>query len=487
MKPNVVIIMADQLRVDALGKEYTPNINKLAQEGVVFNRAYCASPLCVPARGAFFTGRYPNFNGSLINPWEVLDAKHANVKDGIENLYEMMENDWDSWHTGKQHLYTENKLHKKETSKTHWRTLEEEYPEFLKVNSKKAPGGPKFKGVIPEMACGTTTRVKRYSTPKVALYEEGFEYFTDTYIMETSLEAIKSRDKNKPLLLNAMFVAPHPPFNIPEPYYSMYKDIELPENVGVWCANQSPLQLYNLTGAIGTRYSREDWKEIWPVYLGLVSMLDYYVGRIVEELKNQGIYDETMIIFTSDHGEMLGSHCLWQKMCMYEESTRIPLYIKFPKNYMPAVREVNMPVSAVDVLPTLCDYLELEKPQNMSGISLMPAIEGKAFERGEIYIQFDGNGARSNFQRSVVEGDYKLIVDIFKDEFFIEFYNISKDSQEMDNLAFEEEYASLINSFINKLCNFMSTSGDLVELPDDLYESFIKRYLPFKKKEHLKI
>ena len=100
MKPHVVIIMADQLRADVLGMGFTPRIDSIAEEGISFSRAYTACPLCVPARGAFFTGTYPDHNGSLINPWEPADAVYGDVKKEYETLYELMEHDWDSIHSG---------------------------------------------------------------------------------------------------------------------------------------------------------------------------------------------------------------------------------------------------------------------------------------------------------------------------------------------------------------------------------------------------
>ena len=106
MRPDIVIIMADQLRYDVLGKGYTPNIDTLMNESVCFDRAYCASPLCVPSRGAFFTGLCPDSNGSLINPWEPRDAEYGNVRNGIDNLYELVSEDWEVIHSGKQHLFT---------------------------------------------------------------------------------------------------------------------------------------------------------------------------------------------------------------------------------------------------------------------------------------------------------------------------------------------------------------------------------------------
>src|SRR5690606_37941422 len=118
-KPHVVVIMADRLRYDALGA-HTPNINRLLEESVQFNQAYCASPLCVPARGAFFTGKVPNVTGALPNAKIPQEKQYGKVKEGHTNLYELMEEDWDSWHTGKMDFRTENQIHTRPDTKTHW-------------------------------------------------------------------------------------------------------------------------------------------------------------------------------------------------------------------------------------------------------------------------------------------------------------------------------------------------------------------------------
>ncbi|MCY9660145.1 sulfatase-like hydrolase/transferase [Paenibacillus chondroitinus] len=472
-KPNVILIMADQLRLDAIGA-HTPNINRLKEEGIVFERAYCASPICVPARGAFFTGMYPNENGCLINRGEDM---HALVRPDIEHLYKLMEHTWDSWHTGKQHLRMKPAVDESPGSQTNWRKLEGRYEAFLKENHKRVPGGSDYRGIVPEMVYGKVTRPKSYSIPAVGLYEEGQEFFIDEFIARDSVEAIRNRNRSKPFLLNAMFHAPHPPLEIPAPWFDLIKSVDLPENVGEWCRTQSPLQLYNLTGAIGTRYTRDDWKQIWKVYLGLVSLLDQCVGQIIEELKREDLYDQSLIIFTSDHGEMLGSHGLWQKMCMYEESVRTPLFMKFPADFKPAITSCRSLVSSIDVLPTLCDYAQIQLSSPMSGQSLMPLIAGNTTGRERIFIQYDGNGGRGNFGRCIVEGDYKLIVDMFKNETYLELYNVIKDPQERENLAFQEQsYRERIEQMLQHLREHMQATNDLLELPNQIYDQFLQDY-----------
>lgn len=480
-RPNLIIIMADQLRYDFIGSEYTPHISQLLNESTVFNRAYCASPLCVPARGAFFTGQYPNTNGSLINPWEPNEAQYGNVKSGTPNLYNHLEQEWDSWHTGKQHLYTEEKIDASPNSKTHWLSLNKGYKPFLNANGKQAPGGPAYRGMMPEMAQGRITRMRKYSIPTTGCYPENLDYFFDGYIKNTALEAIKNRDKNKPFMLNTMFLAPHPPLDIPEPFYSQVQSITLPENVGLWSAGQSPLQLYNLTGALGGRYTRQNWEEPWRVYAGLVALLDHCIGEIIAQLKSEDLYDNSLIVFTADHGEMLGSHCLWQKMCMYEESVRTPTAFKLPKG-MSGIAQNDTLISHIDVFPTICDLLDVDIPNTVEGISLRQAIEtGSKINRDHIFIQFDGNGARGNFQRCLIYQSQKLIVDLFKDETYFELYDVDNDPQEKYNLAFEKK--DTVRDIAGTLSKIMTDTGDHIRIPQNAYQHFLQDYKPYQSNE----
>lgn len=471
--------MADQLRYDLVG-DLTPNISALVSESTSFTRAYCASPLCVPARGAFFTGRYPNNNGSLINPWDPRDGKHGLVRAGIPNLYGLLENDWDSWHTGKQHLKTEGGI-EGDGSATKWLSLEKGYGKFLESEGKRRPGGPAYRGAMPEMAFGTTTRLRKYSIPTTGCYPGDLDYFFDGFIKNKSLEAIENRDRSKPFMLNAMFLAPHPPLEIPEPFYSQVRGIDMPENVGMWGSGQSPLQLYNLPGYLGSRYSRDDWQEAWDVYAGLVALLDHCVGEIIAKLKSEGLYDDALIVWTADHGEMLGSHCLWQKMCMYEESTHVPLAFKLPKG-MKGVDATDALVSHVDLLPTICDLVGVDPPAGMDGLSLAETIRsGAGIDRDRVYIQFDGNGARGNFQRCVVRGRHKLIVDLFKDEVFFELYDVIDDPQEKVNLAFDEQ--AVARELSADLLAWMRDTNDLVSYADADYDRFLEDYTQFRDAE----
>ena len=473
--PHLVVIMADQLRHDFLAPEFAPRICALMQESARFPRMYCASPLCVPARGAFFTGKYPNETGCLINGWEPMDHPLSLVRAGTPNLYQTFEAaGYDSWHTGKQHLHTEESFDTRPESQTHWMSLENGYAKHLAAAQARAPGGPGFTGICPELHARKTTAARRYSTPDTGCYEGGFDNFFDGYILKESLDAIENRDPEKPFLLNAMFLAPHPPFDIPSPWYEKFQDVAMPENVGRWDKLQSPLNLYHMAGAIGARYRRSEWQEAWRVYAGLVNLLDHCVGRIIDKLKEKGLYDDAIILFTADHGEMLGSHCLWQKMVLYEESALTPCSIKLPGSQNAGVAN-PYPTSHVDVFPTLCELAGIDIPSTVTGRSLASEIAGRATPQSRpVFIQSDGNGSYEKWSRGMVMGYEKLIVDGFKDEIFFELYDLQKDPSEQNNLAFDQP--ERVRELLATLQAHMKKTGDLVCIEDSNYAAFLKNY-----------
>lgn len=478
-RPNCIFIAADHLRYDVLGQGFTPNIDKLMGDSVSFSSAYCASPLCVPSRGALFTGTYPGNNGSLINGWYKPESKYSKVKEEIDNLYHFMERmDMECVHSGKQHLFVEGEpLQRRAASKTTWMT-EHSYQQFLKDHGKRQPGGPRFRTSVPEVRDGAYTKVSSYSNASTGVYEDGEEYYFDRFFTKEALRYLDHYDGEKPLFLSLMYLAPHPPLEIPQPWYSRIKEEELniPDNVGEWYPNQSPLQKYNVTGVIGNQYHKAQWREIWRVYLGLVSLLDDCVGEITDKLKQKGIYENSLIVFTSDHGEMLGSHGLFQKMCMYEESARIPLSIHMPGGGTGG-RIVEDAVSHIDVFPTLCNFYGEEPLHMVDGVSLKNCLLDQE-ERAErpVYIQYDGNSSRCNSQRCVIWKKHKLIVDMFKDEIYYELYDLEHDPLERSNLLFQGVGKDLAKELYQMLRIHMKEIKDSIELGAPDLEPFLEHY-----------
>jgi choline-sulfatase len=472
----VVIIMADQLRPDAIGR-FTPSIDALAKDGVTFDRVYCAVPLCAPSRAAFNTGRYPDNNGCLINGWNAVNERYRQVRAGVPDLYRQMSPWWDAWQSGKQHFFSSDSVDRDPRVNVNWIT-QDNYNAWIKAQGVKKPGGRAFTALVPELFEGRYTHTKRYTVPVCKPYAPGLHFFPDDYFADTAVSIIQNHRPGKPLLLITTFLSPHPPFNIPEPYFSLVKpsDLTVPDDVGKWYPHQSPLQLYALTGFIGSRYSREQWKYIWTKYFGLVNLMDHETGRILDALKKKGLYDKALIIFTADHGEMLGSHSLWMKNCMYEASARVPFIIKFPAGFHPAFRHSDSLVSLIDVWPTLLDYLHIRPKGRPDGLSFMPLLEGKVQQRPRVFLQYDGNAAYGSNQRCVVEGDYKLIIDTFEEEVYLELYDERKDPEETTNLVLDPAYEARTKKLIAEIRTHMKATGDGLQLPAHLYENFLTHY-----------
>ncbi len=480
MKKNIILLLADQLRYDVLNKGYTPNIDALQNDSAIFDSAYCTCPLCAPARGSIFTGTYPSKNKCIINPWKKDDAEYGFVSSNFETMYDMMcRENYNFIHSGKQHLFTEGTLpQNREDLNITWASTEKTHVDYLKSFGKRMPGGDDFKYLCPEVFSGQYTHLRKYSNANTGHYEEGLDYYFDGYFTDTALSALKTRAKEKPLFLSMMFLAPHPPLDVPSPYYenSQTYKYDIPENVGKFYDCQSPLQAYNLTGIMGMNRTTEQWQDSWKAYMGLVSLLDDCVGKIISELKKQNIYDDSIIVFSTDHGEMMGSHSLFQKMCMYEESVKVPLSIKMPSNEH-AKKHINNTVSHVDLLPTLCELADLKLTSEMQGESLLPLIKGNTNESRNIaYIQYDGNGALSCAQRAIIYSGYKLIVDSFQNEVYYEFYNINEDNEETTNLLFEDGFLQLANTYLDKLVIHMKEQEDIFAQKNFHLEDFIKKY-----------
>lgn len=172
---------------------------------------------------------------------------------------------------------------------------------------------------------------------------------------------------------------------------------------------------------------------------------------------------------------MLGSHRLFQKMCMYQESVKVPLHLRLPKGLHHAGQAIRQTISHIDVLPTLCHYLGLEPGQGMEGRSLHTLMEQGCPEEPlsrPVFIQYDGNSCLSGYQRCVIDGSLKLIMDVFQKETFFELYSTADDPEETTNLLFEDGYTQNGARLFTLLCEHMARTGDSLVCPTDAYEHF---------------
>jgi iduronate 2-sulfatase len=362
-RPNVLFLISDDLN-NMLGcygdpRAKTPNIDRLAARGVRFDRAYCSFPLCGPSRNSLLTGLYPNSTGILANA--------QNFRQTIPSQQSMPQ----AFRNAGYFAARIGKLY-------HYNV-----PKSIGTNGHDDPGSWEMElnpagadrleeegrivTLLPGQFGGT---LSWYASPK------GDSQHTDGIMAEDAewvLERCAKR-KDRPFFLAVGFFRPHTPYVAPQPYFDLYPEQSMPVVQGVK-EDQADIP----PAALGS-HKREQEKltddlrrQTLQAYLASISFMDAQVGRVVAALDRLGLADNTIIVFTSDHGYHMGEHGLWQKMSLFEESSRVPLLIVAP-GVAAKGAAAKSPVSHVDLFPTLAELCGVTPPANLQGQSLLPML-----------------------------------------------------------------------------------------------------------------
>ena len=432
---NILFIMADEHNyncINQLGNDFiiTPNIDSLVKEGTTFTSAYTPSPLCVPARASLATGTYVHKN-------KYWDGAHA----------------YDARVPGWQHVLRDNNVNVTSIGKLHYkdRTIDTGFTETIEPMHLKDGLGDLF-GLLreempPKDAC------KRLSEELGRGDCEYLEY--DRLITNKAIEWIRKQKKREkpdsPWVLFVSFVSPHYPLIAPPDFYDLYNDVNLPyDNY----QNLSKNKLHSWVKGIRESWPYDDYmdeekrKIAVQAYYGMCSFMDSNVGKLLSELKQCDIYDDTTIIYASDHGESLGNRGLWGKMTMYEDSASIPLIIKgpnFKKNQM-----CKTPVSLIDLYPTIFDILSFNHVASEASIDgeSLRAIANKTYDKDRCVLsEYHGAGSYGGaFMLRM--GDYKYVYYVGHQP---EVFDIKSDPNELQNLANDSSFKSLVDMLDNAL------------------------------------
>jgi len=464
--------MTDQHRADTLAAYgdtqcHTPNLDRLASESVIFERHYTACPLCVPTRTSIATGYWPHRSGVIINYWIPEEAKFGTLSSDYKTLYEYLEaGGYRVAQIGVQHVNPVPTLAERCPSGVF--IGKEAHREYLANRGLVEPDLREYRAPCPDFVDGQIV-CQWYTSPKAGRWPLAAEHFYDKFLAARMVEFIESSDPDRPLAMFCNFWAPHPPLAVPEPYFSMYdpQRIELPASVGEWYEGQPAMHLVNLPGFMGATADEQAWRRAWAAYFGLVTLVDECIGAVVDALKRRGFWDDALVIFTADHGEMLGSHRMFQKMCMYEESIRVPMFVKPPAaGQSLAGRRVSALTSHVDLTNTILDYAGLEQIPDGDGISLRGLVErGERPNRDEIFCEFNGNAGRGCFQRAIVTERYKFVYNRLTTSSRpeLELYDLQEDPAETRNLAGRTEVSDVQSALATKLRDWMRQTGDFLE------------------------
>ncbi len=460
-KPNLLFIMTDQQRYDALSIAgntvlKTPNLDRLAKQGAIFKNAYTPCTVCAPARSSLLTGTTVENNGMKTNDRaydhkqnglmmmptydEILSSKgyhceyygkwhtqssHANI---YKNPQKTAKNGKSIFGPGGQSYIYDDYLNEKSPN----RKLKkgELYDDFTHRPYRANPLD-KFYGK-------TNAEIKQQKLKSIQPDLNG-ELMIDKKFSMTAFQAKQTiealeRLKDSTFSITCSFHFPHAPMLPTKPYSKMYpvKNMVAPFSISDEMEN-SPYKKAN--GRLEhTEYSDpEKIKYMISNYYGLITEVDDWVGKILNKLDELGLAENTLVIFTSDHGEMLGAHGLREKNVFYEESAHIPLIIRFPGEIEKS-KAVNGYISTVDLFATILDYLKIGQHKS-DGTSLKGLIEGTDLEHGKYVVtEWDYRGdTESNYM--IVKDGWKLIIPYSENSTVINaMYNLNNDPSEMNNL-----------------------------------------------------
>ncbi|KAL2155032.1 hypothetical protein VTH82DRAFT_3708 [Thermothelomyces myriococcoides] len=379
--PNILYIMADQLAAPLL-KMYnpdsqilTPNLDALAARSVQFDSAYCPSPLCAPSRMSMITGQLPMKIGAYDNA--------SSISSDIPTYAHYLR--LKGYHTvlaGKMH-FVGDQLHGYET-----RLTSDIYPGDYgwAVNWDEPDTRLEwYHNASSILQAGVCVRSNQLD------YDEEVMYRSTQFLYDYVREGPDAR----PFCLTVSLTHPHDPYTIEQKYWDLYEgvDIELPK-VKIPKEEQDPhsKRLLKVCDLWDIEFTDEQIKRARRAYYGAVSYVDDCVGKLLDVLKKCRLDKNTIVIFSGDHGDMLGERGLWYKMSYFESSVRVPLLISHPTQFTP--HRVKANVSTLDILPTMCDLVGT-KPAPflpLDGVSLLPHLQGVPGGHDEVFAEYTGEG-----------------------------------------------------------------------------------------------
>ncbi len=453
MRPNILWICTDQQRYDtihALGNEHiaTPNIDRLVAEGTAFNHAFCQSPICTPSRASFLTGMYPSSVHGCSNGNDYWAEAAPLVTKLLED-----EADYDCGLAGKLHLAgAHGRIEPRSNDGYrvfHWsHDSRDQWPE----GHAYADWVRKEGHVLAELREDTA------SLPP--------ELHQTTWCADRAIDFMCEK-REYPWLMSVNIFDPHSPFDPPREYLERYDPAMLPDPL--W-SDKDPLA-HEMLGPVdgATSIDLDNAKEVLAAYYAMIELIDDNVGRMLQALEESGQREDTLVIFTSDHGELAGDHQLVGKGCrFYESLVRVPLICSWPGQIREGVI-CDALVELVDIAPTLLELAGVPLPERMQGRSLWPLLTGataehRDFVRSEYYraLNPDAHGRehlQGTYATMIRDRRYKLVA--YHDRDIGELFDLGIDPGEFDNLWTDPAYADLRFTLLKRNFDALAHAVDI--------------------------
>ena len=469
-KKNILFLLTDQQRYDTLSCNnsslcQTPAVDELAKDGFNFSYAYTPIALCSPARGSIMTGLYPHNHGQLTNTGDNFNGVFdKNIIDKKAWTKVLNDNGYLNGYIGKWHLPKEGDnslwgLNKWDLYRTYYDELKEtgiknfyDYHGSHLMDSEWGVSNPPVWG-------------------KSGL---SYDQMQETWSANKTIDMMKNfKDKDNPFMVMTSFKGPHWDYMVPEPYDTMYdpKSIEKWGNFDDPFLNKPEIQQKEILRWNAGHLTWKDWQGMIAAYWGYCTYIDHEIGRIINYLKEKNLYEDTIIIFSTDHGDMIGSHRIFNKgFQMYEETHRIPLIIRIPGESNNG-KKIESFVSHVDLFKTICDLAEINVNDENDGLSLKNLIkDDNANARDSIFAEFHGYEPCLTSIRMVRTKKWKYIYNPFSID---ELYDMESDTFEIHNLAPRIGHKAVLMRMKERMIDWMrSTNDDLGRKSKGRVDSF---------------
>jgi choline-sulfatase len=466
-RPNIVFIFADQHRHDALGCAgnafiETPNIDRLSSSGVRFTNTWCQSPICQPSRAALITGRYPHELGVMRNFGPDMDSRWPTF------MKQLQKNGYNTANIGKTHYYAEGlaepdgetdmRQYSARVAEFGFDHVVEEFDRY--VHAMQGVHTP-YTDYLKSEGVYETYRDQIKSIWR--LTDHHWDGVTSPLTKEQDLTSFLTRKAQswlalqsaaEPFFLQVSYVQPHVPLMGDPEWASHYQDLQIPRgpvsahvaDVPIWrdylswCGHHANAHLlsdeYVLAGA--------------RQYYAMISLIDECLGQIISQLDAQGMLDNTWIIYSSDHGEMLGDHGLMAKFNFYKSSLQVPLIVRPAGGCAPLTSDALAAV--VDIGPTLLDVADAEPLEAVRGRSLLPVISQDDGGQDILFseIQKQSRNAQAPIFRAVRNKRYRLTLETNTGT-PCELFDLQEDPDELQNRVADPSFAGVISELTEQL------------------------------------
>ncbi len=459
-KPNFLVFMTDHQRGDMqppFQKAYTPNLDKLYQQGVSFTNAHCPSPHCCPSRATFFSGLYPSEHG-IWNNVNVSNTLSRRLFDGVRLFSEDFKDaGYNLYYSGKWHVSAEEGpqhrgfelLHHEMTYRTYenvpcteeWQTYRQKPP--CDMTKERQEG-----------------QILRPGYPLYTQYGIEENPFGDADVVDAAIKKIHTLDADNPFFLYVGTLGPHDPYDVPQRFLDLYK----PENIQLPASFSDDMSdkpaLYRRTRDRYAQLTEAEHRESMRRYLAFCSYEDHLFGQLIEALQENDLLDNTVVLYLSDHGDYMGAHRLWAKgLPCFKEAYHICATMGYG-GLTPKGQVCDRLVSLADFAPTLLQLAGLSVDRSFTGTTLLPLLDSQTPTnwRNALFTQSNGNEVYG-IQRAVFDDKYKYVFNGFD---YDELYDLIKDPHEMHNIIGEAGSDEIVERYCKLLWQFAYDHQDSI-------------------------